>query len=281
MARTRQRHAVAGLADGRVLACGGDAGSEASAEVYDPAADAWVPTEPMRAVRYGHAAVALAGGRVLVFGGDATGAPTAELFDPGTGTWAVTSEMAHARYAQGAALLGNGRVLAVGGADPATGGALASCEIFEEPTPCVLNCVASATPDSGTAPLAVQFSGNATVSGCVGVARYSWEFGDGATSTLKSPSHTFGTAGTFAWKLTVTLNLASCWKNGTVTVTAGLPGDCDGDGSISIGEVQKAINMFLGLLPPECGVDCGGDGVVSIGEVQKVINGFLGLPSSC
>jgi hypothetical protein len=35
------------------------------------------------------------------------------------------------------------------------------------------------------------------------------------------------------------------------------------------------------LQPPGNGVDCNGDGSVSIGEVQKVINAFLGLASSC
>ena len=60
-----------------------------------------------------------------------------------------------------------------------------------------------------------------------------------------------------------------------------VPGDCDGDGSVSIGEVQKAINMFLGTLVPGCGVDCNGNGQVSIGELQKVINAFLGLPANC
>jgi len=70
----------------------------------------------------------------------------------------------------------------------------------------------------------------------------------------------------------------------TVPVTVrniAVPGDCDGDGSVSIGEVQKAINMFLGILSPGCGVDCNGDGTVSIGEVQKVINVFLGLAAGC
>jgi hypothetical protein len=62
---------------------------------------------------------------------------------------------------------------------------------------------------------------------------------------------------------------------------SGIPGDCDGNGTVSIGEVQKAINMFLGSIPPDCGVDCNGDGTVSIGEVQKVINAFLGLTNSC
>ena len=71
---------------------------------------------------------------------------------------------------------------------------------------------------------------------------------------------------------------------GSITTTGcggGMPGDCDGTGSVSIGEVQKAINMFLGVQAVGCGVDCNGDGSVSIGEVQKVINAFLGLPSEC
>lgn len=60
-------------------------------------------------------------------------------------------------------------------------------------------------------------------------------------------------------------------------LAAGFPGDCDGDGVVSIGEVQRAINMFLGIAPPDCGVDSDGDGVVSIGDVQRVINAFLGV----
>jgi hypothetical protein len=39
--------------------------------------------------------------------------------------------------------------------------------------------------------------------------------------------------------------------------------------------------MFLGTLASGCGVDCNGDGAVSIGEVQKVINVFLGLATGC
>ena len=58
------------------------------------------------------------------------------------------------------------------------------------------------------------------------------------------------------------------------------PGDCDRNGVVSIGEVQKSINMFLGLQSPDCGVDRNGDGSVSIGEVQYTINEFLGnIPS--
>jgi hypothetical protein len=53
------------------------------------------------------------------------------------------------------------------------------------------------------------------------------------------------------------------------------PGDCDANWVISIGEVQRAINMFLETEAPGCGVDVNADGRVTIGEVQRVINCFL------
>jgi len=63
----------------------------------------------------------------------------------------------------------------------------------------------------------------------------------------------------------------------TIVMTAtAKPGDCDGSGSITIAEVQGAINMYLGLKAPAVCVDINNDGV-SIDEVQKVINGYLGL----
>ena len=63
----------------------------------------------------------------------------------------------------------------------------------------------------------------------------------------------------------------------TINVTPGKPGDCDGSGTISIDEVQSAINMYLGLKAITTCVDTSGEGAVSINEVQKVINGYLGL----
>ena len=55
------------------------------------------------------------------------------------------------------------------------------------------------------------------------------------------------------------------------------PGDCDGNGTVTIAEVQSAINMFLGLKTVEVCVDQDSNSSVSIAEVQKVINSFLGL----
>lgn len=55
------------------------------------------------------------------------------------------------------------------------------------------------------------------------------------------------------------------------------PGDCDYDSTVTIAEVQSAINMFLHLKAAELCVDIDGIGGVSISEVQKTINSFLGL----
>ena len=143
---------------------------------------------------------------------------------------------------------------------------------------CTISCQATATPSSGTPPLLVSFSGWHSADGCDGEPTYLWDFGDGTTSSQKEPFHIYEADGNYLWSLTVSLGEASCTKSGIISAcpTTGKPGDCDGNGSVSIAEVQKAINMFLGLQPPSCGVDKDGDGQVGIGEVQKVINAFLG-----
>lgn len=66
----------------------------------------------------------------------------------------------------------------------------------------------SGTPTSGTAPLTVQFSDLSTGS----VDTYSWNFGDGAISSLANPSHVYTSAGTY-----------------TVSLTASGPGGSDGE----------------------------------------------------
>lgn len=58
---------------------------------------------------------------------------------------------------------------------------------------------------------------------------------------------------------------------------SGTPGDCDNNSTVTIAEVQSAINMFLGINPVLLCVDADNSGAVSIAEVQKTINGFLGL----
>jgi len=66
----------------------------------------------------------------------------------------------------------------------------------------VLVATATANPAAGNAPLTVAFGGSAT--GGHTPYTYAWKFGDGGTSTLASPAHTYSAAGTYAPVLTVT-----------------------------------------------------------------------------
>ncbi len=77
----------------------------------------------------------------------------------------------------------------------------------------------SGTPTSGAAPLTVNFTDLSTGS----PTSWSWNFGDGGTSTAQNPSHAYTTAGTYNVTLTATNACGSDpeVKNGYVTVTGG------------------------------------------------------------
>ncbi len=64
---------------------------------------------------------------------------------------------------------------------------------------------ASSSVTSGRAPLVVNFQGSGTDQDGT-IVSYSWDFGDGSTSSLQNPSHTFMSAGNFTARLTVTDN---------------------------------------------------------------------------
>ncbi|WP_242528046.1 PKD domain-containing protein [Allomuricauda sp. CAU 1633] len=63
--------------------------------------------------------------------------------------------------------------------------------------------VATATPETGTAPLEVAFTGSGSTDD-VGIVSYAWDFTDGGTSIEMNPTYTFITAGTYDVELTVT-----------------------------------------------------------------------------
>lgn len=61
----------------------------------------------------------------------------------------------------------------------------------------------SATPVSGTAPLAVSFDGSASSDADGDTLSYSWNFGDGNTGTGETASHSYTQAGSYTASLTV------------------------------------------------------------------------------
>lgn len=142
----RIRHTATLLPNGKVLIAGGtikdsDPNSLNTAELYDPASNAWAATGLMKDRRKGHTATLLPNGLVLAISGlrGVPGSPaefagSAELFDPATNAWSTTNSAA-GRTTHTATLLPNGKVLATGGFTlQSTGGtvsSLASSELFD------------------------------------------------------------------------------------------------------------------------------------------------------
>ena len=77
----------------------------------------------------------------------------------------------------------------------------------------------SATPVSGTAPLAVQFTDASSHS----PTTWSWSFGDGGTSTSQNPSYTYTTPGVYSVSLTASNSAGSSamdTQTGYITVSS-------------------------------------------------------------
>jgi PKD repeat protein len=72
----------------------------------------------------------------------------------------------------------------------------------------------TATPTSGTAPLAVSFTDTSTGT----PTSWSWDFGDTGTSTAQNPTHTYTAAGTYTATLTATNSGGSTTATATITV---------------------------------------------------------------
>jgi len=63
-----------------------------------------------------------------------------------------------------------------------------------------INADFTGSPTFGTPPLEVQFIDESTGE----ITQWAWDFGDGGTSTERSPSHTYSAAGEYTVSLTVT-----------------------------------------------------------------------------
>jgi serine/threonine protein kinase/Cu/Zn superoxide dismutase len=122
MAEGRVSHTATRLPNGKVLIAGGvnsTAGGTylSTAELFDPATNAWSSAAAMATSRAGHVALLLAGDRVLIAGGrDSTVSLTsAELYDPSTNAWSGAGKLAAARWLPAAVPLTGGRILITGG----------------------------------------------------------------------------------------------------------------------------------------------------------------------
>lgn len=70
---------------------------------------------------------------------------------------------------------------------------------------CSLDCAPEALPYAGGYPLEVQFESYTMSHGCTNIT-YSWDFGDGSTSTEENPVHVYTAPGEFVWSLTISVD---------------------------------------------------------------------------
>ncbi len=94
-----------------------------------------------------------------------------------------------------------------------------------------------ATPPTGPAPLAVQFT--ATVGDDGAVPGYAWTFGDGTTSTATAPAKTYATPGTYNVSLTVTDDLGATATTSYVIVVT------TGDGQVANGGFANGLASWV------------------------------------
>jgi uncharacterized protein (TIGR03437 family) len=136
MGTAREGHTATLLHDGRVLIVGGvqasGSGSTAlnTAELFDPAAGVFAPTNHnLLAERYAHYAVLLGNGQVLIGGGFPN--ISAELFDPSDESFTLTGTMTVPRGAATATLLPSGKVLVAGGFTGAGPTVTSTAELYD------------------------------------------------------------------------------------------------------------------------------------------------------
>jgi PKD repeat protein len=113
------------------------------------------------------------------------------------------------------------------------------------------------SPSSGSVPLNVDFTAN--VSGAT-ASKYSWNFGDGTTSTATLPSHTYNAAGNYTAKVTVTDTNGSTASSSTVVAVAGTTSESKlrvvqanisygGHGTDNIINLDRTANWLVKLNP--------------------------------
>jgi PKD repeat protein len=94
---------------------------------------------------------------------------------------------------------------------------------------------AGSTPTSGPAPLATQFVGMNSYDPDGIIVSYLWDFGNGITSTLANPAYTYGAAGNYNARLTVTDNSGGS-ASATLPVVVTVP---------TVGKIVKVSSIVL------------------------------------
>ncbi len=106
-------------------------------------------------------------------------------------------------------------------------------------TACDITADFSGTPTTGCAPMAVQFTDLSSGP----VVSWSWDFGDGGSSTAQNPSHTYADAGTYTVSLTATSAACQDTKTATGYITVSASPTANFVGSPTSGNAPLTVNF--------------------------------------
>ncbi|EHQ36135.1 lectin like domain-containing protein [Methanoplanus limicola] len=134
----------------------------------------------------------------------------------------------------------------------------------------------TASPLSGAAIRQVNFTDLSTGS----PDTWTWDFGDGLTSSEQNPVHNYTSSG----KYSVTLTVSEDGVTGSVTetdyITVYKKGDFNGNGFVDIGDVSKVAYMVADLTPVDMAADFNGNGEVDVGDAAIIAWYFVGKTGS-
>jgi streptogramin lyase len=145
--------------------------------------------------------------------------------------------------------------------------------------------------DAATIDAASGAVGSVRVLGTAPKTATAWEWAlirrpSGSTAVLSStsvenPTFTPDVGDLFVFRLTASNSAGARISTVSVLVTATVPGDANGDGSVTVGDVFYLINnLFAGGPAPIGSGDANGDGSVTVGDVFYLINYlFAGGPA--
>jgi PKD repeat protein len=139
-------------------------------------------------------------------GTDADGSVVGYAWDLGDGSQSTQRNPSHTYNSEGTFTA----TLLVTDDDGATATASVQVQVLAADQP--PSATAAASPNKGKPPLMVSFTGNGTDSDGA-IASYRWDFGDGATSNERNPTHSYGAESLYTATLTVTDNDGATGKD--------------------------------------------------------------------
>jgi PKD repeat protein len=173
---------------------------------------------------------------------DSDGSILAYAWDFGDGTTSTQSDPSHIYAATGSYTVS----LTVTDNDGATGNDTTSANISAQPAGNQAPQAVANGPYAGAAGVAIDFSSAGSSDADGSIVAYDWSFGDGNSSGLANPSHTYASAGAYNVSLTVTDN-GGATNSDLTSVTLSAPANvapvANANGNYS-GVAGSAVSFF-------------------------------------